>query len=302
MTLTATSIGLAVELGEAKSALTYLASVYGETIDLPATLDGRISGSLTRNAAQDFTLAFNIDRKVTVAGTLPDHRGAYQFTSEARTPIFSLRANGNTKTLSATLDVGPTAASLPWHEVKNDSLVTGGTFALDLRGVTGAISIAEGDTSLKFTGLGLGGGNSSLKLDGTQLLGVTLNPGSAGKFALTLTPQGASQPSIAVNPEFDLALALDLRKLRDAGDSVDAALVQDTYRVKFDGSSPSAQAVDSTATFPGGLKILTGNVALSSATQSQTVTVHAGKCLVGNDAVTAGENEIVGKFAERDCP
>jgi hypothetical protein len=301
MTLSATSISLAVELADAKAALQYVAGIYGQSITLPAVLEGRISATYTRNAAQDLTFSFAVERSVRVEGTFPDMGGDYKFSTAARTPLFSVRVNGKARTISASVDVGPTSLQAPWQQVDPSSL-TAGTMTIDLRGLTGAVTVADGATSVKLTGLGLGGGTSSLQLDGTSLLAVTLNPGSDGKFSLEVSPVAGAQPRIAVDPSFDLSLAFDLRKLRDAGDSIDPALVQDTYRVKFDGTTPTAQPIDSTSTFEGGLKVISGQIAISSAASSQTVTVHAGKCLVGDDPVTAGENAITGRFAERDCP
>src|SRR5205823_1331504 len=147
---------------------------------------------------------------------------------------------------------GPVGAQLPWKAVSPDSLASG-TLALDLRGATAAVTIADGQTSVKLTGLGLGGGTSSIKLDGASLLAVTLNSGSGGKFDLEITPP--NPPSLAVTPEFDLSVAFDLRKLADAGDSVDPAFLNDTYRFQLNGTGPSVRPVDGTTTFPGGLKV-----------------------------------------------
>lgn len=65
--------------------------------------------------------------------------------------------------------------------------------------------------------------------------------------------------------------------MQTAGDDGDVSLVHDTYRLKLTGTNPSAQPVDGTTTFPGGLKVLTGSLSISG--DAQTVTVPAGQCL-----------------------
>lgn len=298
-TLRETQLSLSLNLGEAKVAIQHIAKVSGQTLELPAVLEGVVSASLTRNAAQDFTLAFSIDRSLKVQGQLPEQKGPYALTLEARTPVFSVRANGPAKTLAATLDVGAFTAQAPWASLNDQSHATG-TLAVDVKGLTAAVALSDGDTQVRFTNLSLGGGTSTISLGATALVSATLNPASNGRFSLTIAQPAAGKPTLTLDPGLDLAVAFDLRPLQAAGDDVDSRFVHDTYRAQLTGAAPSAQPVDETATFPGGLAIRTGSLAISCDTQ--TVTVPAGQCLVGNDPVTPGENALVGKLAAQACP
>jgi len=293
-------IAVAVELSEAKSALQHIAKVLGKTIDLPAVMEGRVSVSLTRNGPQDFTFAGAVERAVRIEGTLPDDKGPFKFTTAARNPLWSLRVDGVKRTLSASVDLGPTHLEAPLSAAAPDSKATG-TLALDLAGATGQVALAEGADSIAFTNLSLGGQDSTVKLDGTPLITVSLNPSAGRSFALTVT----AGPKLAVSPSFDVSVAFDLRKLRDAGDSIAEQLLHQTYQIVLDGQSPQIQPIDPVGTFPGGIKVLSGLLTVKAVAESGTFAIQAaagGSCLVGNDEVTASEHPVIGKLKLVPCP
>lgn len=294
------SLAVAVDLAEAKEAVVHLAEVVGKTLELPSVMEGVFALSLTRHAPRDVTIAVVVRRAIRVEGTLDGAPVA--FSTSERDPLASLRADAVTHRLTAVLDVGPTTAAVPWTEVDSTSLASG-TLAIDWKGLSGTAVLEEGARQLRLTGLGLGEGTSTVRLDGETLLAVDLNPASGRRFDLTIAAGATGHPIFALRPEIDLTVGVHLAPLAAAGDAVESYLLDETYRIAFTGD-PQAQPVDADPAtgFPGGLKVLAGRLSIESTAAPSPVVVSAGACLVGDDPVEPGEHPLLGSLASSACP
>jgi hypothetical protein len=191
----------------------------------------------------------------------------------------------------------------PWQMMNPESLATG-TMAIDWGGLSGAITVTDGDSRIRVTDLGFGDDTSTVALDELSLFALDLNPASGRRVALTITPGTDGLPRFAVEPGVDLALAFRLAPLAAAGDLVESYLLDETYRLTFDGApAPTAVPVEASddGSFAGALAIEEGRLSLSSTAASAPVVATAGQCLVG-DEVTDGEHPILGAFAVTACP
>ena len=283
------SIAVVVDLPETGAAIRTIATVVDAEIDLPSVLEGVVAAKLTVNGEADVALDLAVREAVRVEGTLPEG-GAYAFATAARDPWFHGRADGVARQLELAVDIGRTRVALPWASIAPDSLATG-AFELDAGGWTAATTLREGDDALTITGISLGEGTTTAKLDGHTLVGIDL-----ARFDLTLSLTAGGAPQLSVSPAFDLSVAMGLAPLAAAGDEVESWLLDETYRVALTGTSPAVQPIEGD---PGMLAIL-GELTISSTAAAAPITATTGQCLVG-DAVTAGEHPVLGALAVVAC-
>jgi hypothetical protein len=81
-------------------------------------------------------------------------------------------------------------------------------------------------------------------------------------------------------------------------------LLDETYGVKLDGlgAPVTVGAVPATASFGGGIRMLTGTLTISSSAAPAPVVVPTGKCLTGQSSAPAGAHPVLGAFSVVDCP
>lgn len=288
------SIALVVDLAEAKAALRHLAKVTGEDLQLPSVMEGRIAVSLTVNGPKDVTLAAAIRSTVRVEAKLEDGADV-KFSTAKKDPLWSVRAQAIQRRLTLDVDVGVTTLSIPWRYVGAEGTGSG-QLEVDWKGWSASVVLEEGQSSLRLTNLGIGDGRSTISLDGEELLSLELNPSSGRRFALEIDGVPGELPMFSIDPEFDLIVGVHLAPLAARGEPVESYLMDETYRITFNGTSPTAQPV------PDALRIHSGTLTISSTAASAPVVVTAGQCLIGADAVTSGEHPLLGHLAAVDCP
>jgi hypothetical protein len=263
-----------VHRGGARGALLHIASVTGDELDLPGTMKGRITASLRRNAHLDWTAALAIRSAIEIVGTVD--AGEVSIRVAARDPLLSLNANGNAKSLTATVDVGPIQVTIPWQALEPESTLTG-LLAVDLRGFTGHVTLADGQQTLTLEDVGFGDGTSTVKLGDTTLVAFDFNAALGRTADITFTPVAGELPRISFSPGLAIALAVNFTPLANAGESVDPWLLDDVYTFS---TGTVVQPIAATTTFPGGLKAVTGAIHFTAANAGIALTVPEGQCLV----------------------
>ena len=287
--LRSNSVAVVLNLGQAANALVHTLNVTGEeAIELPSVLEGVVALTLTVDGPMAITAASSIRSAINIRGTLPEDGGAYSFTSEAADPLFSVSVDGVTKSATIALALGNTTLSLPYNQVATSSNTE--DFTIDLKGLSGTLAIAEGDTSLTLSNLGLGSGESTIRRGATKLLGVTLPA-----FTMTVDPVAET---LAFDPSFDFTLDAKLQTLADEGEDIPSVFLNDTYGITI---SDTIQPVEETLDTDGTIKVVTGTMSLTAASDDSDVTVAAGQCLVLVDP-PQGSHEILGNLAAGSCP
>jgi hypothetical protein len=285
-------IGVGVDLAAVKSSLIYLDTVSGQPVYAPKTLEGVFMVDLKKNGDQDFTLSSAVTKAIHVE--TDGEAGPVSFSTGVKDPWFTVRVQGKQHSLSADLDLGVTEFKAPYATL-SDSGTAGRELEGHLAGASASVKIAAGATSLSVTNIGLGDGQSTLALDGTDLLKVDLNPDSGRRFDVSLGLGANNQLEIKVTPEFDLTTVFFYQPLQaDTDVSIPAYAVDSTYRFELTGNNPTL------APASNGIKVTSGTLRLeNSAHADQAVVVNAGKCLV--TVVPAGEDPLIGQYAAQDC-
>jgi hypothetical protein len=289
---------VAVDLDEAADAATHLASVVGEPIALPDVFEGQVAFSIVVHGPED--VSFEIAVREDIAVAIDTEDGRVDFSTAARDPLASLRVDAAARALTALLDVGPTAASMPWQMANSASLATG-TWAIDWSGLSFTASAQDGDDSVHIENIGWGDDTSTLRLDDAVLMAIDLNQSAGRRFAVTLSPDPAGGLPLAdVTPGVELVVDLDLQPLASAGDPIDAWLLDDTYVLALEGPATTQSIAGDPVTGEGGaLRIAQGS--LTIANDGGSVVVEAGQCLLA-DPVTDGEHPILGAMTAGACP
>ncbi|HLU69103.1 MAG TPA: hypothetical protein VKZ63_22630 [Kofleriaceae bacterium] len=290
---------LVVDLAGAAGAIAHVAAVIGEEIELPEVLEGQIALALDVMGPQHVTLALEVREAIRVELDTADGRLAVS--TEARTPLAALGLDGDDREIQLQVDVGRTVLSMPHAMMDPDSRASG-TFALDWKGLSFTALARDGSEQVAISSIGLGDSTSTISLDDTTLVAVDLNPDDGRRAALTLAPApDGGLPIATFDPGLDLTIDVFLQPLADAGDAVEAWLLDDTYRLAIAGDQPATQAIagDDLAGTPGALRVTRGS--LTVAADSDAVVVEAGSCLIA-DPVEPGEHPIIGAVAAGACP
>jgi hypothetical protein len=161
-----------------------------------------------------------------------------------------------------------------------------------LGGFTGEFSVSKGATDLTFSGLGLGNSTSRVALNNDPLGTLDVNPNNGRKLTMSFK-KTAEGTLVTFDPALDIKLAMMLNKLSDSL-RVDMPdwLSDEIFDVMLGGAAkPSVLVPAATCDANGNLtsknqlKVVTGNLSMSSSSLSSPVTVAAGMCLVPVDVV-----------------
>lgn len=290
------TMAVVVDLGETKDTVQFL--VPAATAGLPRVMVGRVELRLTENGAQDVTFSTGILDAIRVE--IDGERGTHSFSTAKATPLSELRMDANAKRLGFELNLGTTEYKGPYG---GTSSLSSQQVVYSLSGLSFAFNAEEGQDDFVIAHVGLGEAQSYMSLNGTKVFTADLNALSGRHFDLNLSQGANGLPLVRVLPEFDLAAKFFLSPLKvDPKAEVPSFYEDESYRVRLSGGgSPSIRPVDAnTATgFPGGLQVVSGELSLQG--KNASVTVPAGKCLVGKQAVAQGSHPLLGHFEARDC-
>jgi hypothetical protein len=259
-------------------------------------LEGRIKLALQKLGPKKVKGSLGILEAVVVEADDPP----VSFSSAKSDPVLALTGDGEAKSATLEWGLGQTEVQGPWDPM--DTGARNKDLRVSIGGSYGQATLTEGKQEISFKGYGVGA--SFVAVRGMHIFDFDFNPRDGRKMDLLITAPG-DVPRIAVTPKFDLSLAFNLGAI--AGDFTDpppAPLMHETYTVVLDGAVPAViEAAKQTATFRGGLKVVSG--ALTVATNGMpatTVVVPAGKCLTGKEMVPMGAHEILGGLDVVDCP
>jgi hypothetical protein len=285
-----------VDLGESKDAIKVLSPEAAQ--ELPRVMVGRVELRLTENGQEDITLSTGILDAVRFE--VDEEDGVISFSSAKSNPLTTLRADGKNKRLDFALNLGTTEFSAPYG---GTSSLSGQKSTYSLSGLSFEFSAQEGKDDFVIAHIGLGDAQSYVSVGNTKIFTADLNMLSNRHFDLNLSQGADGLPLVRVLPEFDLAAKFFLAPLKaDPMAEVPSFYEDASYRVRLSGGgAPSFRPVEANTTtgFPGGLQVVSGELSLQG--DGASVTVPAGKCLVGKEAAAEGSHPLLGHFETRDC-
>jgi hypothetical protein len=292
-------LSLVADLADIRSAAEFLNQ--GDTAaTLPKVMEGVIAFSLLVPAANEVELQVGVRQAVRFESDSSGTGSGTRFETEARDPLYSARMGAQSLTMA--VDVGRTRISGPWGEIQGDGLDLG-VLDIDWQGLSYEIDLSAGASSMAVHNIGLGDGTSVIQLAGQTILSVDLNKDSGRRFDIELTLDEAGKPRLALQPGVDLQVSYDLQALANGGVAIDAPVLSSSYSFSVRGDAPAVQPVEADAItgFPGGLRVLSGEIAISAEGATEALVVPAGQCLVETvPAIDA--HPLLGALTAVDCP
>lgn len=281
LTLTKSSIKLAVDLGEGADAVAELSDVFGgQAPNLRAA--GRVATSVAVQGEQKVTFQFTIEKAVSLAysedpSVSLDSAAATRFSSAAA-PVYTFSIDGVAQTVTGALALGETKMHTPADDLSEEPAID-----LDLPGMTGSITVAPGEP-VKITGIGLGGRTLTVDANGARAMSLDINPQHNRRFDVTVS-ESAGKVTFAVSP------ALDLRAQIDRAALGEAARTYEVTQVLLDGQNPALTLSASS------LQVTSGNFKVVTNPDTYGVEATTGQCLA--ETVVSG---FTTKLSVVTCP
>jgi hypothetical protein len=288
-----------VDLADLKDAAVFLGGGEAEA-ELPKVMEGVVAFSLLVPSETEVEVQVGVREAIRFETDSSGTGPAMKLETAASDPAYSVRMREDSLTMA--VNVGRTRVTGPWAEIQGDGLELG-DLDIDWQGLTYEVNLAAGSDSLSVHNIGLGDGTSTVTLDGATLLSVDLNKDSGRRFDVELTLDAAGLPVLTMDPGIDLQVSYDLQPLQSGGVLIDAPLLSSSYSFAVRGETPALQPVeaDFLTGFPGGVRVVSGEIAISADGAADVLVVPAGKCLIETiPAIDA--HPLMGALAAVDCP
>jgi hypothetical protein len=295
-------LALELDLPKAKAATDYIRVQLGDGAPTGSfeRLAGKLGASLKKVGDGKVTVAVSILQALDIA----ESTESVELRSAAADPLLAITGDGVTKHAVLTLGLGATEVVGTWNPQSLNNVVNR-DLVVSLGGLYGTFDLDENAKRIGLTDVGIG--QTRVVVRGMTVFDLNLNASAMRRFSGSITVNSDDTPHIEVVPRFDLGLALDYASIAgDFSTPPDPAVLHDTYGVLLEAPGQPAAIFDgvaSTATFPGGLKVVAGTLTFSAASvPAETVAVPAGRCLISRSPVPAGANPFLGSLQVVDCP
>lgn len=293
------SISVGVNLAQAQQAIAFIDSVEKNFLNgITIAGAGALELKLQKNADLDFTWSASVLSDASV--TVTDRDGIARKFSSAAKPWLSVRMESGQARVTATANVGQSGYQGLWSDVFGTTLRT--PMEVSLSGATASL-VAQDGQPLKVTGIGLGPSTSTLTFGGTKVFSVDLNEASGRQLDVEVTLNAQGLPVWTATPGFALKLFFGLEALKNAGQSVDPHLLRSTYTYALtgQGSAPKVELLARSATFRGGVRLLSGALSVTSDSPSDVGRSFAmGSCLTSYSG--SSQNPAMDLFSSAACP
>lgn len=296
-------VGVVLNLGELKASLDAL----GEETEGLVALTGKLELELVQNAVRDYSLRTNVLEALGVTADVDGESVAVSLGPSK--PTAELRFDGNRRELTGRYDYGTFAVHGPlnafrdmFDEPEYDDFgnelprkTYTGNIDLSLAGLEGQVVLDGSRDQLNLKGLGLGDASSTLKLDGTVIAQLDVNPQAGRHFDLSIESDSEDRATLGFSPTFDVSALLNFAPLASQIADLPDFLLGDTIRVWFDGNEPSIRVEQDQ------VRVLSGTLNMSSTrVPSANISVPAGSCLLESNA-EAPEHELLGELRAGVC-
>ncbi|HEY8210706.1 MAG TPA: hypothetical protein VIG99_24650 [Myxococcaceae bacterium] len=300
------TLAVTTDLPQTKKALDFIATATGNTTTpAPRVLEGKLEARLTRNEEHDFTLSYAVLWGVKLEWTDASGR-ELSFSTASTNPLASLRVEAPRKRVTVEVNAGETRYSAPYVDSTNAANPLNGQLqTFFLSGLSGKL-VAEEGQDVQITNIGLGGGQSFVKLGDRMLVTADLNKDAWRHLDMKLRRDEAGRVVVSMSPELDLIVGAFYSALRQIGGSYPDALQDESLRLRINGAaSPemTAVAADAATGFPGGWKMRSGSLSVSTDQSGfDPLVVSEGRCLVRRQSTPpAGSHPIYGGWDAMDC-
>jgi len=294
------SLRIRVNLAEAMDAIRLFLDADDQQ-DLPERLAGIVEATIEKRAEDHFVISGSVVEKFDLL--VGQAKGKpVAVTVAPSNPTTQLTVNAVTNTLGYELNLGAVDVRVAGAAACDDACgdkERNGTFSGHLGGLTGGISLTKDAQDLTISGLGLGADTSYVALNNDRLGTLDLNAKNGRKVTVTFqkTEEGTL---VTFDPALDIKLALMLNKLSESmRTDMPDWLADEIFEVMLGGApKPSVLvpaggcAVDAPVAHKDQLKVVSGQLKLSSSSLPSPVEVDAGMCLLPVDGADSESNPM----------
>ncbi len=291
-------MALDIFLADVKKTAAILKTTLGEEDTTPDVLKGTVRFALTKEAAKKVSFATSITEKVEIEQKAAAGKEPMIVRSAASEGIFKITIDGDAGSITGGINFGASEVFAPWNVKENAPANT--DLHVATAGLTGDLTFTEATDAVKLHRLGFGAGPASVDVRGQRIFQIDVNEKDGRTFNLDVTFDG-DKPKMAFSPKLDLAIMVKLMAIAaDFKDPPPAHLADETYKLVIDGSAPALAPWKAADGKQEGIKVVSGQLGISSTKQASSVTVPTGQCLVSGEAAD-GQNPIVGSFRAIAC-
>ncbi|MCA9514997.1 MAG: hypothetical protein KC635_08655 [Myxococcales bacterium] len=243
-------------------------------------LSGKVTLAIAKVGDHGVTVSAALDQALALRAS---GQGAVVTASVGRSTA-SATFDAAARTVDVGLDVGAIALDAPFALLMGDdgagvSLAT--KLQVDVPGVTADLFVDDAAGTVDVAGFGLGTRQTTVKVGGSTILALDLNPGAGRDVDMHLVALGDGAREISVSPSLELRVKLALASLASIEPGFDAGWANsETLTIRLDGAP--APTVRSGA--DGVTEIVAGKLTYgSTAAPELGFTASAGQCVVSPD-------------------
>lgn len=265
---------LAVEadLDGIEGSLGYLQSqsLIEDDLDIPTTFDGRLRAQIEVEGPKVISASVSVLRAINVAG------GDFGLKVGANEPTLKVTLDGELEVISLLADVGELNLRSQGGDILGNS---NDTFELNLAGIDAQAALYAQTDSIIFAGVGLGDGQSTVKVNGKQALSLDFNADSGRHIDFVASPS-ANGVKLDFADSVKVALGLSI-------DDADAPawVKDDVLNISLDGAAAPSLVIDGEY-----LEVAAGTFKASLENAGSSFEANAGQCMTANGGVDEGDD------------
>lgn len=298
--LGSTEVSARVNLAEVMDTIRLFTKTEDQT-GFPERLAGVLEVALEKRGENEFALSSSVIEKFDLL--VGQAKGKpVAVTVQPSDPTWELTLNSATNTLGYAVNVGVVEGSVAGAVVCDSSCGSKektGTFSGHFGGYSLKTSISKDATALTVSNIGFGNETSYVALNNDRLGSLDLNPNNGRKFSMTYTKTDEGT-LVTFEPALDMKLALMLNKLSDSMRvDMPSWLNDEIFEVMLGGAAKPAVLIPAPTCNPDGsstgksqLKVVSGELTLSSKALPGKVEVAAGMCLLPVDGSNGDDNPV----------
>lgn len=289
-----------------------LQTVFGEDVELPDTMAGRIAGEVRREGEQHFSGRFAVQEDVEISSASAD---SIDFSYPQALAPGSIVIDGIEQTIIGSLDIDTIDLTLPWEDMASvfqddedeedgaEGPEASGEMVVFVPAIQGDLALIGADDTLRLSRAGLGEATTTISVNADTIIAFDLNPQDGREIEVEVSTVGEDDVQLMVSPLLDAQVAFSMHHIDDVVDDLPDVLADDTIGVFFDDAqTPTIQTLTSAERTE--IQVSAGTLTLWSDAMASDVIIEEGMCIgEGDDSSEDDEDQhdLFGGLAGVTC-
>ena len=272
-----------------------LQTIFGDDIEMPDTMAGRVAAEVRREGEQHFSGRFAVQEDVEISSATAD---SIDFTYAQDLAPGSIAIDGVEQIIIGSLDIDTIDLTLPWRDMAEifqddedgeESPEASGEMVVFVPAIQGDLEMSGANDTLRLTRAGLGETTTTISVNADTIIAFDLNPEDGRELEVEVSTVAEEDVQLAVSPLLDAQLAFSMHHIDDVFDDLPDVLADDTIGVLFDDAqSPTIQTLTSAESTE--IQVSAGTLTLWSDAMESDVIIEEGMC-IGERADSSEDDE-----------